>query len=102
MQLLTESVLDEMRYKETVEEIFEYYVQKDFADDVAKVVLFTVAALKDSSYFDKTIKAFFKNAKIVDDKIEIILKLNNAFSKNAEWQNYFVSTAKELFEAQSR
>ncbi|MFR5891617.1 MAG: hypothetical protein ACLUG4_03795 [Bacilli bacterium] len=41
MQLLTESVLDEMRYKETDEEIFEYYVQKDFADDVAKVVLFT-------------------------------------------------------------
>ena len=98
MQLLTESVLDETRYKETVEEIFEYYVQKDFADDVAKVVLFTVAALKDSSYFDKTIKALFKNAKIVDDKIEIILKLNNAFSKNAEWQKYFVSTAKELFE----
>ena len=97
MQLLTESVLDETRYKETLEEIFEYYVQKDL-DDVAKVVLFTVAALKDSSYFDKTIKALFKNAKIVDDKIEIILKLNNAFSKNAEWQKYFVSTAKELFE----
>lgn len=62
------------------------------------MVLFTVAALKDSSYFDKTIKALFKNAKIVDDKIEIILKLNNAFSKNAEWQKYFVSAAKELFE----
>lgn len=54
MQLLTESVLDETRYKETVEEIFEYYVQKDFADDVAKVVLFTVTALKDSSYFGRT------------------------------------------------
>ena len=98
MQLLTESVLDETHYKETVEEIFEYYVQKDFADDVAKVVLFTVAALKDSSYFYKTIKALLENAEIVDDKIEIILKLNNAFSKNAEWQNYFASTAKELFD----
>ncbi len=49
MQLLTESVLDEMRYKETVEEIFECYTHKDFADDVAKVVLFTVAALKVAS-----------------------------------------------------
>ena len=98
MQLLTESVLDEARYKETVEEIFEYYVQKNFDDDIAKVVLFTVVALKDSSYFDKTIKVLFENAKIVDDKIGIILKLNNAFTKNAEWKNYFVSTAKELFE----
>ncbi len=108
MQLLTESVLDETRYKETVEEIFEYYIQKDFADDVAKddvakddvakVVLFTVAALKDSSYFGRTIRALFENTKTVDEKIEVVLKLNNAFTKNAEWQNHFVSTAKELFE----
>lgn len=98
MQLLTESVLDETRYKETVEEIFEYYVQKDFADDVAKVVLFTVAAMKDPSYFGRTIRALFENTKTVDEKIEVVLKLNNAFTKNTEWQNYFVSTAKELFE----
>lgn len=99
IQLLTESVLEEARFKEIVEEIFEHYLQRDFTDDEAKVVLFTAAALKDSSYFGKTIRTLFEKTKTIDEKIDVLLKLDNAFTNNnAEWQNYFVSTAKELFE----
>ena len=97
MQMLTESILDETIYKDIVEEIFEYYIQKDFDGDVARVVLFTVSALKYTSYFEKTIKAQLEKGKTVNEKIEIILKLNDAFTKNVAWKNYFVSTAEKLF-----
>ena len=38
MQLLTERILGEDAYKELVNDIFEFYIQKNFDGDVAKVV----------------------------------------------------------------
>ena len=96
MQLLTERILGEDAYKELVNDIFEFYIQKNFDGDVAKVVLFTVDALDDVSYFDKAIAVLFEKAKAVDERIGVILKLNDAFSKNNAWKEYFARLATKL------
>lgn len=96
MQLLTERILGEDAYKELVNDIFEFYIQKDFDGDVAKVVLFTVDALDDVSYFDKAIAVLFEKAKAVDGRIGVILKLNEAFLKNNAWKEHFARLATEL------
>ena len=96
MQLLTERILGEDAYKELVNDIFEFYIQKNFDGDVAKVVLFTVDALKDVSYFDKAIAVLFEKAKAVDERIGVILKLNDAFSKNNAWKEHFALLATGL------
>ena len=93
MQLLTERVLGKDKYKELVNDIFDFYIQKDFDGDVAKVVLFTVDALNDVSYFDKAIAVLFEKAKAVDERIGVILKLNEAFSKNNAWKEHFARLA---------
>ena len=96
MQLLTERILGEDAYKELVNDIFEFYIQKNFDGDVAKVVLFTVDALNDVSYFDKAIAVLFEKAKAVDERIGAILKLNDAFSKNNAWKEHFARLATKL------
>lgn len=96
MQLLTERILGEDAYKELVNDIFEFYIQKNFDGDVAKVVLFTVDALNDVSYFDKAIAVLFEKAKAVDERIGAILKLNDAFSKNNAWKEHFAHLATKL------
>lgn len=98
IQLLTENVLKEKRYKKLVDDIFWHYLQRQFNEDVAKVVLFTVVTLNDSLYFDIMIEKSFEDAKKVDEKIETLLKLHGAFSKNSKWQGHFVSKAQKLFE----
>ena len=96
MQLLTERILGEDAYKELVNDIFEFYIQKNFDGDVAKVVLFAVDALDDVSYFDKAIAVLFEKAKAVDERIGVILKLNDAFSKNNAWKEHFARLATKL------
>lgn len=97
MQLLAERILGEEEYKKCVKDIFEFYIQKNFDGEAAKVVLFTVDALKDSSYFDKTTAVLFEKAKAVDERIGVILKLNEAFSKHNAWKAHFVLVATNLF-----
>lgn len=97
MQLLTERILGEDEYKGVVNDIFEYYIQKDFDREAARVVLFTVDALNDISYFDKATAVLFEKTKAVDERIGVILKLNEAFSKNNSWKEHFALVAAKLF-----
>ena len=63
---------------------------------MAKVVLFAVDALDDVSYFDKAIAVLFEKAKAVDERIGVILKLNESFSKNNAWKEHFALLATGL------
>lgn len=96
IQLLTERILGEDKYKELVNDIFEFYIQKDFDGEVARVVLFTVDALDDISYFDKATTVLFEKEKAVDKRIGVILKLNEVFSKSNAWKEHFVAVATKL------
>ena len=102
MQMLTERILGEDKYRELVNDIFEFYIQKDFDGEVARVVLFTVEALDDTSYFNRATAVLFGNTKAVDEKIGILLKLNEAFAKNSDWKVYFAAIAAKLLDESVR
>lgn len=99
MQLLVESVASEEQYSELVKAIFEVVKNKPFEAESGRIVLFVVDGLKDTDLFDEYVKAKLSALKTADDKIELLIKMNAIFNKNAEWKAYFETFAKDLFEA---
>ena len=99
MQLLVESVASAEQYSELVKAIFEVVKNKPFDAESGRIVLFVVDGLKDADLFGEYVEAKLSVLKTADDKIELLMKMNAIFNKNAEWKTYFESFAKDLFEA---
>ena len=99
MQLLVESVASAEQYSELVKAIFEVVKNKPFDAESGRTVLFVVDGLKDADLFGEYVEAKLSVLKTADDKIELLMKMNAIFNKNAEWKTYFESFAKDLFEA---
>lgn len=99
MQLLVESVASAEQYSELVKAIFEVVKNRPFDSESGRTVLFVVGGLKDTNLFGEYVEAKLSALKTVDDKIELLMKMNAIFNKNAEWKSYFETFAKDLFEA---
>ena len=99
MQLLVESVASAEQYSELVKAIFEVVKNRPFDSESGRTVLFVVDGLKDTNLFGEYVEAKLSALKTVDDKIELLMKMNAIFNKNAEWKSYFETFAKDLFEA---
>lgn len=99
MQLLVESVASAEQYSELVKAIFEVVKNKPFDAESGRTVLFVVDGLKDTDLFGEYVEAKLSALKTADDKIELLMKMNAIFNKNAEWKAYFETFAKDLFEA---
>ena len=99
MQLLVESVASAEQYSELVKAIFEVVKNRPFDSESGRTVLFVVDGLKDTDLFGEYVEAKLSALKTADDKIELLMKMNSIFNKNAEWKAYFETFAKDLFEA---
>ena len=97
MQLLVESQLDADKFAEMVNGIFDLYVSKPFNSESGKVVLFAVDVLHTPTLFEKYATAKLNEVKSVDEKIGVLLKLNEAFQKSADWKPFFGRLANELY-----
>lgn len=98
MQLLVESVASAEQYSELVKAIFEAVKNKPFDDESGRTVLFVVDGLKDVNLFGEYVEEKLSALKTADEKIELLMKMNAVFNKNAEWKAYFEAFAKDLFE----
>ena len=99
MQLLVESVASAEQYSKLVKSIFEVVKNRPFDSESGRTVLFVVDGLKDADLFGEYVESKLSALKTVDDKIELLMKMNAIFNKNAEWKSYFETFAKDLFEA---
>lgn len=99
MQLLVESIASAEQYSELVKAIFEVVKKKPFDVESGRTVLFVVDGLQDADLFGEYVEAKLSALKTVDDKIELLMKMNAIFNKNAEWKSYFETFARDLFEA---
>ena len=99
MQLLVESVASAEQYSELVKAIFEVVKNRPFDSESGRTVLFVVDGLKDTNLFGEYVEAKLSALKTADDKIELLMKMNAIFNKNAEWKAYFETFAKDLFES---
>lgn len=97
MQMLVENQASNEQFARIGGLLFDWYKDKAFDPDVGKVILYLVQALKDKTIFEIYLKQALRNLSSVDEKIDLILKMNAVFGKTAEWQEYFVRYGKELY-----
>ncbi|MDE6586207.1 MAG: hypothetical protein K2K80_05975 [Clostridia bacterium] len=97
LPLLTESNASLETFRGIVDCLYNEYAEKPFDDDVGKVVSYAVESLGNTEYFGKIIKKKLQSVVRVDERIEILLKLNSAFKKYPSWKNDFTEAAIGLY-----
>ena len=98
MQLLVESQLPANKFSEMIGDIFDLYLQKPFTIDNGKVILFVADVLNTATMFEKYATAKMSEVNTVDEKIGVLLKLNEAFVKSDNWKLLFEKFAGELYQ----
>lgn len=97
MQLLVENQVSEEMFHRSVREIFDYYKIRQVDPECSKAITYAVEALKDSELFEEYAQEKLSGVQAIDDKIELLLKLNGAFAKSAEWGARFIKLANDLY-----
>lgn len=97
LPLLTESTLQSEPFREIVERLYMEYAGKPFDDEVGKVVTYAVDSLGRSEYFGQLINKKLYDKENVDERIDILLKLNSELRRHAAWKKYFVESALKLY-----
>lgn len=97
MQLLVESQLPIEKFGKMIGDIFDIYAQKPFDAESGKIVLFAVEVLHSPELFEKYTAVKLSEVKTVDEKIGVLLKLNEAFKKSNEWKPLFERLATDLY-----
>ena len=98
MQLLVESQLPTDKFSEMIGGIFDLYLQKPFTSDNGKVILFVADVSKSATMFEKYASAKMDEVNTIDEKIGVLLKLNEAFVKSDSWKPLFEKFASELYQ----
>ena len=97
IHLLVESLLSAEKFGKMMNDIFDLYLQKPLTDESGKVVLFAVEAMQKPSLFGEYAKNKLNEVKTIDEKIGVLLKLNESFKKSPEWKSFFTELASDLF-----
>ena len=98
LPLLVEYTADQQVFYGVLEELFDYYLQKPFGEEVGRFVRYIVAATGNGEYFKKCIEHYLSRIETVDDKIDELLKEQRLFAANDGWARYFMPVAKALFD----
>lgn len=97
MQLLAENTASSDVFRNLVMGIFETYRKMPFDAESGKVVIYAAEVLHDPKLFENYATEKLSEVKTVDEKIAVLLKLNDAFKKSAEWGQFFNIFAKALY-----
>lgn len=97
MQLLAENTASPDDFRNLVRGIFGEYRKKAFDAESGKVVTFAAEVLHAPELFEDYANGKLSEVNTVDEKIAVLLKLNDAFKKSSEWVQFFKDTANALF-----
>ena len=98
LPLLVEYTADQQVFYGVLEELFDYYLQKPFGEEVSRFVLYIVTATGNVEYFKKCIEHYLAGIDTADGKIDELLKEQRSFAANEGWARYFIPVAKELLD----
>ncbi len=98
LPLVTESIVQPNTLREILKQLYEYYSDKPFNDEVGRVVTYVVDSLGDTEYFDKFIAKQLQLASNVDEQISKLLLLDSAFKKHSAWKQCFAKTMSRLYD----
>lgn len=97
MQLLVENQLSAEKFDEMINSIFNLYTEIPFNSESGKVIMFAVDVLHSPTLFEKYATAKLNEVKSADEKIGVLLKLNETLKKSAEWKPFFERFANEMY-----
>lgn len=98
INLLVESETSEEQFNAVINVLFEIYRAKEWSDECGKVIIYIAEALHNPELFDEYTEEKLKGLKTADDKIEVLLKLNQIFKKSNDWKSYFMRFAEKLYQ----
>lgn len=97
MQLLVENTLPQDTLNMVMQSIFELYKEQSWSDEGGKVILYAVEVLHKPEYFEEYTAEQLNKCNTVDEKIGVLLQLNNVFKKAEMWRPYFKRLSEILF-----
>lgn len=98
LPMLVEYTAEQQAFYNVLDELFAYYLQQPFGEEVSRFVLYIVAVTGNGEYFKKCIEHYLAGIETTDGKVDELLKEQRSFAANEGWTRYFIPVAKELFD----
>lgn len=97
LQLLVEKKATESQFKMLIKKIYDLYKDVNFDNEIGKIILYVSQSLNDKEILNNYLLQLLDKIHSVDEKIDILLKLNAVFNKSQEWASYLTKYGMELF-----
>ena len=98
LPLLVEFTAGQNVFHEVLDELFGYYLEQPFSEEVSRFILYIVTSTSETGYFEKCIEHYLSGIEATDKKIDELMKEHRMFSANAGWMQYFTAVAQKLFD----
>ena len=98
MQLLVETVASEDQFKRILQAIYLDCYERSCSAESSQTLAYVATVLQDAELLNKYTLKKLSELGVDEDRIDLLLRLNNAFSKCEGWNAYFAEIAKEIFE----
>ena len=98
MQLLVETVASEDQFKRILQAIYLDCYERSCSSESSQILAYVATVLRNAELLNKYALKKLSELGADEDRIDLLLRLNNAFSKCVGWNAYFAEIAKEIFE----
>lgn len=98
MQLLVETVASDDQFRSVLQAIYLDCYERGCSAESSQTLAYIATVLQDSELLNKYTLKKLSELGADEDRIDLLLRLNNAFSKCEGWNAYFAEIAKEIFE----
>ena len=98
MQLLVETVASEDQFKRILQAIYLDCYERSCSSESSQILAYVATVLQDAELLNKYALKKLSELGVDEDRIDLLLRLNTAFSKCEGWNAYFAEIAKEIFE----
>ena len=98
MQLLVETVASEDQFKRILQAIYLDCYERSCSSESSQTLAYVATVLQDAELLNKYTLKKLSELGVDEDRIDLLLRLNTAFSKCEGWNAYFAEIAKKIFE----
>ena len=98
MQLLVETVASDEQFKKVLQAIYLDCYERSYSSESSQTLAYIATVLGDSELLNKYTQKKISELGTDEDRIDLLLRLNAAFSKCEGWNAYFTEIANVIFE----
>ena len=97
MQLLVETVASEDQFKRVLQTVYLDCYERSYSSESGQTLAYIATVLQDAELLNKYTLQKLSEHDTDEDRIDLLLRLNTAFSKCEGWNTYFAEIAKDIF-----